>query len=143
MAHVTKRAFGPLLFACILICFGYIAAQQEPTQQPGRRQSVASQATPRQNDQLRDQVAQLQTQVKDLRAAIDDLRAQQQVIGASAKETHEIVLDSRIVQKQAREELNSLVRTLGQDERQIDQLGRQISSMMRDLGRVKTKVGLY
>jgi hypothetical protein len=45
MSHVTKRTFGPLLFAGVLICFGYIAAQQNPSQQSGRTQSVKPQST--------------------------------------------------------------------------------------------------
>jgi ABC-type transporter Mla subunit MlaD len=147
MPHITKRTLGPLVFAGILICFGYIAAQQSPSQQSGRTQSVkppSTQATlQQQTDQLRDQLAQLQMQVKDLHTAIDDLRSEQQAIGATAKETHELVLDSRVMQTQGREELNSLARTVGRNEKQIDQLGRQVSSMMLDLRRVKTKVGLY
>ncbi len=146
MPHITTRTFGPL-FAVILICFGSITAQQRPSQQSGRTQSAApqpTQATPQQqNDQLRDQVAQLQMQVKDLQAAIDDLKSQQQVVTATAKETHELVLDSRVVQKQDRAELDSLVKAVGRNEREIDNLGRQVNSMMRDLQRVKTKVGLF
>jgi hypothetical protein len=52
-------------------------------------------------------------QVKDLQTAIDDLRSEQQAIGATAKETHELVLDSRVVQTQGREELNSLAKDRG------------------------------
>ena len=144
MPHITKRTLGPLLFAGILICFGYVAAQQSPSQQSGRTQTVKPQATlQQQNDQLRDQLAQLQMQVKDLQAAIDDLKSEQQAIGATAKENHELVLDSRIAQTQGREDLNSLVRAVGRNEKQIDKLGQQVSSMMLDLRRVKTKVGLY
>ena len=146
MPHITKRTLGPLVFASILICFGYIAAQQSPSQQSGRTQSVkpTAQATPQQqNDQLRDQLAQLQVQVKDLQAAVDDLRSEQQAIGATAKETHELVLDSRIAQTQSREDLNSLGKAVSRNEKQINQLGQQLSSMMLDLRRVKTKVGLY
>jgi chromosome segregation ATPase len=147
MPHITKRTLGPLLFAAILICFNYIAAQQSPSQQSGRAQSVKSQPTQvtlqQQNDQLRDQLAQLQMQVKDLQAAIDDLRSEQQVIGATVKETHGLVLDSRVAQTQGREDLNSLTRTVSRNEKQIDQLGQRVSSMMLDLRRVKTKVGLY
>jgi ABC-type transporter Mla subunit MlaD len=147
MPRITKRTLAPLLFASILICFGYIAAQQSPSQRPGRTPSVkplSIQATLQtQNDQLRDQLAQLQMQVNDLQAAIDDLRSQQQVIGATAKETHGLVLESRVAQTQGREDLNSLVRAVGRNEKQIDQLGQQVSSMMLDLRRVKTKVGLY
>ncbi len=147
MPRITKRTLGSLLFAGTLICFAYVAAQQSPSVRSERTQSVkpqSTQATPQQqNDQLRDQLAQLQMQVKDLQAAIDDLRSEQQVIGASAKETHELVLDSRVAQKQSREDLNSLVRSVGRNEKQIDQLGQQVSSMMLDLRRVKTKVGLY
>jgi predicted RNase H-like nuclease (RuvC/YqgF family) len=146
MPHITKRTFGPL-FAVILTCFGSITAQQSPGQQSGRTQSAApqlAQATlQQQNDQLRDQVAQLQMQVKDLQAAIDDLKSQQQVVTATAKETHEVVLDSRVAQKQGREDLNSLGKAVVRDERQIDNLERQVNSMMRDLQRVKTKVGLF
>ena len=147
MPHITKRTFGPLVFASVLICFGYIAAQQNPSQQSGRTQSVKPQSTQvtlrSSNDQLRDQLVQLQMQVKDLQAAIDDLRSQQQVIGATAKETHELILDSRVVQTQGREDLNSLVRAMNLNEKQIDKLGQQVTSMMLDLRRVKTKVGLY
>jgi peptidoglycan hydrolase CwlO-like protein len=126
MPHISKRVLLPL-FVGILICFGYVG---------GTTQADKPQA---QNDQL----AQLQMQVKDLQAAIDDLRSQQQVTGASAKESHELVLDTRIAQAQSQKELNSVEMTLGRDDREIDQLGRQISSMMRDLQRVKTKVGLF
>jgi cell division protein FtsB len=80
MPHITKRTLGPLLVAGILICFGYVAAQQSPSQQSGRTQTDKPLAT--QNDQL----AQLQMQVKDLQAAIDDLKSEQQVIAASTKE---------------------------------------------------------
>jgi hypothetical protein len=147
MSQISKRTFGPLLFAGVLICFGYIAAQQSPSQQSGRTQGVKpqpTQATPQQqNDQLRDQLSQLQVQVKDLQTAVDDLRSGQQAIGATAKETHELVLDSRVVQTQGREDLNSLARTVGRNEKEINALGQQVSSMMLDLRRVKTKVGLY
>jgi uncharacterized protein YlxW (UPF0749 family) len=147
VSHIIRRTFGPLLFAGVLICFGYIAAQQNPTQQSGRTQGVKpqpTQATPQQqNDQLRDQLTQLQVQVKDLQAAVDDLRSVQKAIGTTAKETQELVLDSRVMQAQGREDLNSLARTVGRDEKQIDQLGQQVSSMTLDLRRVKTKVGLY
>ena len=108
MKHVRQRAVGLVLFAAILISFGYISAQQKPTQQPGRTQSAASQPT-QQNEQLRDQVAELQKQVQDLQAAMDDLKAQQQVIGASVKETRELVLSAQIEQKQAREKQDSVV----------------------------------
>jgi hypothetical protein len=40
MPHIPKRTLGPPLFAGILICFGCIAAQQNPSQQSGRTQSV-------------------------------------------------------------------------------------------------------
>ncbi len=147
MPHITKRTLGPLLFAGILICFNYIAAQQSPSQQSARTRSVKPPSTPaplqQQNDQLRDQVAQLQMQVKDLQAAIDDLRSEQQVIGATVKESHELVLDSRVMQTQGREDLNSLARTVGRNEKQMNELAQQVSSMMLDLRRVKTKVGLY
>jgi ABC-type transporter Mla subunit MlaD len=147
MARITKQTLGSLLFGGTLLCFAYVAAQQSPGVQSERSQSVKPQSTqataPQQNDQLRDQVAQLQMQVRDLQAAIDDLRSEQQAIGATAKETRELVLDSRVAQKQGREDLNSLVRSVGRNEKQIDQLGQQVSSMMLDLRRVKTKVGLY
>ena len=77
------------------------------------------------------------------RLRIDDLRSEQLAIGATAKETHELVLDSRVVQTQGREELNSLARTVSRNEKQINELAQQVSSMMLDLRRVKTKVGLY
>jgi uncharacterized protein YlxW (UPF0749 family) len=146
MPHITKRTLGPLVFAGILICFGYIAAQQSPNQQSGRTQSVKppTQATlQQQTDQLHDQLAQLQMQVKDLQAAVDDLRSGQQAIGTATKETHELVLDIRVMQTQGREDLNSLARMVGRNEKQINALGQQVSSMMLDLRRVKTKVGLY
>jgi cell division protein FtsB len=145
MEHINKRTL--LVFAGILICFGYIAAQQSPSQQSVRTQSVKPQPTQatlqQQTDQLRDQLAQLQMQVKDLQTAIDDLRSGQQAIGATAKETHELVLDGRVMQTQGREDLNSLARTVGRNEEQINELGQQVSSMMLDLRRVKTKLGLY
>ena len=78
-----------------------------------------------------------------LQTAIDDLRSEQQVIGTTAKETHELVLDSRVGQTQGREDLNSLVRAVGRNEKQIEGLRQQASSLMLDLRRVKTKVGLY
>jgi chromosome segregation ATPase len=147
MPHITKRTLGPLLFVGILICFGYIAAQQNSSQQSGRTQRVKPQPTQatlqQQTDQLRDQLAQLQMQLKDLQTAIDDLKSGQQEIGATATKTHELVLDSRVAQTQDRENLNSLVRAMGRNEKQIDQLRQQVSSMMLDLRRVKTKVGLY
>jgi len=147
MPHITKRTLGRLLFAGILICFGYVAAQESQSQQSGRTQSIKPQSTQatlqRKSDQLRDQLVQLQMQVKDLQAAIDDLRSEQHVIGATAKETHELVLDSRVAQTQGREDLKSLTRTVGRNEKQINELGQQVSSMMLDLRRVKTKVGLY
>jgi septal ring factor EnvC (AmiA/AmiB activator) len=147
MPRMTKQTLGSLLFAGTLIFFGYSAAQQSPSQQSGRTQSAKPQSTQatlqQQNDQLRDQLAQLQMQVKDLQAAIDDLKSEQQMIEATTKETRELVLDSRVAQAQGREELNSLVRAVGRNEKQIDQLGQQVSSMMLDLRRVKTKVGLY
>jgi len=130
MLHMAKRLLGTLLLAGVLICFGYVA------QEPGRTQADKPQP---QNDPL----AQLQMQVKDLQAAIDDLRSQQEVISASAKESHDLVLDSRIAQVQSRKDLNSAVTAVGRNERDIDQIGRQISGMMRDLQRVKTKVGLF
>jgi chromosome segregation ATPase len=147
MPRITKRTLGSLLFAGTLICFAYVAAQQSPSVRSDRTQSIKPQSTQatlqQQNDQLRDQLVQLQMQVKDLQAAFDDLRSQQQVIGATAKETHELVLDSRVVQTQGREDLNSLVRAVNLNEKQIDKLGQQVSSMILDLRRVKTKVGLY
>ena len=146
MPHITKRTFSSLLFAGILICVGYLAAQQRPSQQVKGAQSVAqsTQATlQQQNDQFRDQLVQLQMQVKDLQATISDLTSEQQVIDASAKETHELILYSRVVRTQDREDLNSLVRTVGRDETQIGKLEQQVSSVMLDLRRVKTKVGLY
>ena len=100
MAHITKRTLGSLLLASVLICFGYIAAQQSPSQQFGRTQSVKPQPVQatlqQQSDQLRDQLTQLQMQVKDLQTAVDDLKSGQQEIGATAKKTHELVLDSRV-----------------------------------------------
>lgn len=75
MLRIPKRPLSALLFTGVLICFGYVAAQQS-----GRSQSDKPQA---QNDQL----AQLQMQVKDLQAAIDDLKSEQQVIVTAFKET--------------------------------------------------------
>ena len=147
MAHITKRNCGVFLFVGSLICFGDIAGQRSPSQRSEETRSVKAQPTQtapqRQNDQLRDQLAQLQMQLKDLQTAIDDLRSEQQRIGAIATEAHDLVLDSRVVQTQGREDLNSLVRTVGRNEKQVDKLGQQVSSMMLDLQRVKTKVGLY
>ena len=62
---------------------------------------------------------------------------------ATTKETRELVLDSHVTQMQGREDLNSLARTVSRNEKQINELGQQTSSMMLDLRRVKTKVGLY
>jgi hypothetical protein len=45
MPHITKRTLGPLIFAGTLICFGYIADQQNSTQQSGRTQGVRPQST--------------------------------------------------------------------------------------------------
>ena len=39
MPHITKRTLGPLVFAGILIRFGYIAAQQSPSQQSGEHRA--------------------------------------------------------------------------------------------------------
>jgi septal ring factor EnvC (AmiA/AmiB activator) len=147
MPHILRRTFSSLFFAGILICGGYVAAQQSPNQPSTRRQSTrpeTTQATPQQqNDQLRDQLVQLQMQVKDLQAAVDDLKSAQQAYEASAKEIHELLVNTRVLQTQQRQSLNSLARSVGQDEKQIATLGQQASSMMLDLRRVKTKVGLY
>ena len=146
MAHITRPTLTSLLFAALL-SFGYIAAQQSPSQQSERTQRARTQTAQttlqQESDQFRDQVAQLQMQVKDLQAAIDDLRSEQQTIEATAKETRELVLDTRMAQARGREELNSLMKVVGQNEKHIDKLGQQVSSMMLDLRRVKTKVGLY
>ena len=60
MPHITKRTFGPPLFASIRFVLA-IAAQQNPSQQAGKTQSVKPQSTQatlqQQNDQLRDQLA--------------------------------------------------------------------------------------
>ena len=82
-------------------------------------------------------------QVKDLQAAIDDLKSQQQVIVTAFKETRGLALDTSVAQKQDRADLDSLVKAVGRNDRRIDSLGRQLDSMMRDLQRVKTKVGLF
>jgi septal ring factor EnvC (AmiA/AmiB activator) len=147
MPHITKRTFSSLLFAGILICVSYVAAQRSPSQQPRGTQGAKPQSTQetpqQQTDQLRDQLLQLQMEVKDLQAAISNLSSEQRVTGATVKETHELLLDSQLVQTQNRQDLNSLIRTVGQDEKQLDKLGQQVSSMILDLRRVKTKVGLY
>jgi cell division protein FtsB len=143
MPPITKRTLNSLLFAGTLICFTCVAAQQSPSQRTERTQSVKPQSTQATPQQQNDRLAQLQMQVKDLQAAIDDLRSEQQMIEATTKESHELILDSRLVQKQDRQDLNSVLRTASQDERKIDQLGQQVSSLMLDLRRVKTKVGLY
>jgi TolA-binding protein len=136
-----------LLFAGTLICVGYIAAQQNSSQRPGATPSAkppSGQATPQQqNDQLRDQLAQLQMQVKDLQVAIDDLKTEQQATEATVKESRDLLLDSRVMQTQGRQDLNSAIKAAGLNERRMDKLEQQISSMMLDLRRVKTKVGIY
>jgi len=48
-----------------------------------------------------------------------------------------------MAQKQDCEDLSSLVRSVGRNEKQIDQLGQQVSNMMLDLRRGKTKVGMH
>ena len=82
-------------------------------------------------------------QVKDLQSEVSTLRAEQQLIRKTAKQNHELVMDSRIVQTQGQENLNLLQSIVGRNEQQIGTLGQQVSSMMLDLGRVKTKLGLY
>ena len=82
-------------------------------------------------------------QVKDLQAAVDDLKSQQQATEATVKENHDLLLDSRVIQTQSRQELNSAVKAVGLNERRMDKLEQQLSSMMLDLRRVKTKLGLY
>jgi len=82
-------------------------------------------------------------QVKDLQAEVSTLRVEQQLIRKTAKQNHELVMDSRIVQTQGQENLNLLQSIVGRNEQQIGTLGQQVSSMMLDLGRVKTKLGLY
>lgn len=144
--RLLSEPWAVLLLAGTLICVAYIAAQQNPSQPSGRTASAKppAQATPQQqNDQLRDQVAQLQMQVKDLQAAIDDLKSEEQATQATAKETHELLLDSRVMQTQGRADMNSVIKSVALNERRIDRLEQQISSMTRDLSRVKTKVGLY
>jgi chromosome segregation ATPase len=131
MVRVAKWPLGTLLFGALLMCVGYVAAQQS-----GRTQTNKPQA---QNDQL----ARLQMEVADLQAAVNDLRSEQKVIAASAKESHELVLDSRILQTQGQKDLNSVEMALGRNEREIGQLGQEIGSMMQDLQRVKTKLGLF
>jgi chromosome segregation ATPase len=143
MPHMIKRT-SPLLFAAVLSCVGYLVAQQ--SQQSGRTQTTQQRSTPvapQQQNDLRGDLAQLQMQVKDLQAAVDDLKAEQQMIEVSAKENHELVLDSQIAQKQSRADLNSLARAVERNEKQVNTLEQQVSSMLSDLRRVKTKVGLY
>ncbi len=81
-------------------------------------------------------------QVRDLQAAIDDSGSKQQTTEATAKGTRELVMDTRLAETRDRQDLNSLMQAVGQNEKQIDKSGQQVSSMMLDL-RVKTKVGLY
>jgi predicted nucleic acid-binding Zn-ribbon protein len=143
MPHITKRT-SPLLFAAVLVCVSYLVAQQN--QQSVRTQTTqprSSPAAPQPQSDVRDQLAQLQMQVKDLQTTIDDLKSEWQMIEVKAKETHELVLDNQIVQKQDREQLNSLARAVDRNEKQVNTLAQQVSSMMSDLRRVKTKVGLY
>lgn len=147
MPQINRRIPG-LLLTGLLICFGHVAAQQNPSQQSERTQGAkpqSTQATPQQqqNNQFRDQLAQLETQVKDLQAAIDDLKSEQQATAATAKETRELVLDTGLAQKQDRADLDSLTKAVGRNDRGIDGLARQLNSMTRDLQRVKTKVGLF
>lgn len=131
MLRMPKRPLSALLFTGVLICFGYVAAQQS-----GRSQSDKPQA---QNDQL----AQLQMQVKDLQAAIDNLKSEQQVIVTTVKETRGLELDTSVAQKQDRADLDALAKAVDRNDRGIDRLGRQLDGIMRDLQRVKTKVGLF
>lgn len=131
MLRMPKQPLSALLFTGVLICFGYVAAQQS-----GRSQSDKPQA---QNDQL----TQLQMQVKDLQAAIDNLKSEQQVIVTTVKETRGLELDTSVAQKQDRADLDALAKAVGRNDRGIDRLGRQLDGIMRDLQRVKTKVGLF
>ena len=123
MPHIATRTLRPLLVAAIMVCVGYVAAQQNPnpparTVTPQSAETVSAQ----QNDQLRDQIMQLQMQVKDLQAKTDDLNSKQQLVS---------------------ENLNSLSRTADRQQKQIDKLGQQVSSATLQLQRVKTKIGLY
>ena len=79
----------------------------------------------------------------DLQAAIDDLKSEQQVIVTAVKETRGLVLDTSVAQKQDRADLDSLVKAVRRNDRGIDSVGRQLDGIMRDLQRVKTKVGLF
>jgi outer membrane murein-binding lipoprotein Lpp len=118
MQQITKRSLGLVLLAGSLTCIGYLAAKQGPSEQ-----SKGTQRTPPQQiNPSRDQLEQLETQVKDLRSALDNLS---------------------MVRAQDREGVQEVQRTLGQDEKRIDKLGQQVSKIMFDLDRVKTKVGLY
>ena len=147
MPHMMKKSLSSLLFAAVLSCGGYVAAQPSAIQKSAGKQSVNTPSTQtktqQQNDQLRDQLAQLRMQVKDLQAEVSTLRVEQQLIRKTAKQNHELVMDSRIVQTQGQENLNLLQSIVGRNEQQIGTLGQQVSSMMLDLGRVKTKLGLY
>ena len=146
MPHMMKKNLGPLLLAALLSCGGYSTAQQSPSERFADKQGIKpppTQAKPQQNEQIRDQLTQLQMQVKDLQAEVSVLKAEQQLIQKTAKQNHELVADSRIMQTQNRENLNLLQTTVGRNEQQIGTLGQQVSSMMLDLGRVKTKLGLY
>ena len=145
MPQIKRRITG-LLFTGVLICFGYVAAQQNPSQSQRTQgaRSQATQATPQQqNDQLRDQLAQLEMQVKNLQAAIDDLKAEQQTTAGAAKETRELALNTGLAQKQDRADLDSLTKAVGRNDRAIDGFSREVNSITRDLQRVKTKVGLF
>jgi uncharacterized protein YlxW (UPF0749 family) len=145
MPQTAKLTLCALLSVGTLICVGYIAAQQSPESKSAPSNRPQSSQTPplQQEKQVGDQVAQLQMQVQDLQAAIDDLRSKQLVISATAEEAHQLASDSRVVRAQDRDDLNSLLKSANEDEKQLHTLGQQVSRIVSDLDRVKRKVGLY
>jgi len=144
MPNIDKLTFSSLLPIAILVCVAYVGARQNPSQQP-RTQRAKTQSAQAllQDRQIGDQIAQLQKQIQDLQIAIDDLRSKQVLISARAEEANTLATDSRVLQAQDRDSLNSLSMTVGRGEERLDKLGQEVSRMTLDLQRVKTKVGLY
>ncbi len=93
--HISKQLLSPL-FVAVLIFSGYVAAQRSPSQasEQTQRAKPTEQTRPQEKNDLRDEVTQLQMQVKDLQAAVDDLKSQLKTIGVTAKENHDLVLDT-------------------------------------------------
>jgi peptidoglycan hydrolase CwlO-like protein len=120
MPHIANRTLTPLLVLGIMVCVGYVAAQQGPARVVTLQS--AEKTSPQQNGQIRDPIVQLQTQVKELQAAIDDLKSKQQSAG---------------------EELTALSTNTDRQQRQIDKLEQQVGRAALQLERVKTKIGLY